>query len=235
MKSLEVSKAVTTARHKWDEAKNAEQRIGSVLATARQELAAIEASFQVATQDLAGAESAFALGDVPSPPAKLRKLYFDSAQSRELCTARITGLQAKLQSASHGVTEARATLEAAFAEWSRGVLADYELEYLAKLDELLSVADDFAGAAYALNDGRLVHSLRGIRVYDSREPRNNIASRERRDSWRNPASMELYEQLSALRRDVIGDPAPESTTAIEAIAEETTIFDVAGRPLRLIS
>jgi hypothetical protein len=206
-----------------------------VLATARQELAAIEASFQVATQDLAGAESAFALGDVPSPPAKLRKTYFDSAQSRELCTARITGLQAKLLSASHGVTEARATLEAAFGAWAKELLASYEETYISKLDELLTVADDFAGAAYALNDGRMVQHLRGIRVYDSREPRNNITSRERRDSWRTPQAVELFEQLSALRRDVIGDPAPESTTVLESIEQEPTVFDVAGRPLKLVS
>jgi hypothetical protein len=170
-------------------------RIDATLAITRDQLTAANAELEHTHAALATveAESALAGG---AADRQTRKALIAARDEADFLAARLTGLEARRQTAASTLIDARRAVAIAWRNWQRAQAADYiERIYLPALDRFVAALRGVTAAATALGHHRLNAIARDTVLRDPRDWDRN-PSNPRRSNWQtDPVSGPLYERL----------------------------------------
>lgn len=143
--SPQLRDALATAERAATEA----ARIDAVIAAARDQFTAAGAELECTRVALATAESESALAGGPAD-RQARKSLIAARDEADFLAARLTGLEARRQTASSALIDARRTVAIAWRNWQRAQAADYiDRVYIPALDQFVAAIRGVTAAATA--------------------------------------------------------------------------------------
>lgn len=187
----ELRDALATAEHAATDA----ARIDAAIAATRDQLTAAGAELERTRTTLAATEAESALAG-SAADRQARKSLIAARDEADFITARLTGLDARHQTAAAALIDARRAVAIAWRNWQRAHAADYiERAYIPALDQFVAALRGVTAMAQALGHNRLNAIARHTVLCAPANPEHNPAN-PRRSLWQtDPVSGPLYQSL----------------------------------------
>ena len=178
------------------------EEIVAAIAATRDQLTAAGVELEHTRTTLAATEAESALAG-SAADRQARKSLIAARDEADFLTARLTGLEARHQTAASALLEARRTVAIAWRNWQRTQAADYiDRIYIPALDQFVAALRGVTAAATALGHKRLNAIARHTVLCDPADPERNPAN-QRRSGWQtDPVSGPLYQHLRELAATV---------------------------------
>jgi chromosome segregation ATPase len=177
-------------------------RIEAAIAATRDQLTAAGAELERTRTALAATEAESALAG-SAADRQARKSLIAARDEADFLAARLTGLEARHQTAASTLLEARRNVAIAWRNWQRAQAADYlDRIYIPALEQFVAAIRGVTAAASALGHNRLNAIARHTVLCDPSDPERNPAN-PRRSNWQtDPVSGPLYQHLSEIAATV---------------------------------
>jgi hypothetical protein len=178
-----------------------------VHATANADLQSAKEKLSTSTIELQSAEASLATGQVANTGGA-RKTFFASRDGVDVCSARVAGLSPKIADAREAEVEARKKLEAAWREFSAGIIADYKAEYHAAVLQFFSVLDRGLAIGAALagfpESDRLTYRIARQQILGLNSNDREYFRESHRIWEKHPEAVEFHAALVAERKRLFG-------------------------------
>jgi hypothetical protein len=197
-RSPELRDALATAERAAAEA----ARIDAAIAATRDQLTAAGAELERTRATLAATEAESALAG-SAADRQARKSLIAARDEADFLAARLTGLEARHQTAASALLDARRAVAIAWRNWQRAQAADYiDRVYIPALDQFVATIRGVTAAATALGHNRLNAIARDTVLRDPRDWDRN-PSNPRRSNWlTDPFAGPLYQHLCEIAATV---------------------------------